>query len=295
MRMNENDQRAFDAPDSPREAAASDNAVFRKAVKVPDRSEGESLDDYLNNINSYLNDLNRRLGEIENTSRPAPPAAPAPDRQPGLTDEPSGAFREAASFSAGPVPSPYGHDVYAERVRSYGAASNWQAAVANPELYPDLDDPAVTRKRRGLRRRRKSSGKVNPAPYRAQTAVPGKKNGFAFVMTLINLCLYAGWSVAYFICDICRNVMLANAQSQMAAQGFTEYTLVISSPVFTVLKVLLYLMPVVLIMWMAGVLSSDKKQLELPDKRLLIGACAVDIFTGILAVVDVFAVRLILG
>ena len=121
----------------------------------------------------------------------------------------------------------------------------------------------------------------------------GGKSRFSFVTTLLNLGLYAGWTVLYFVSLSVRSVMFTSAQAEMASQGVVNYTLSISSPLFTVLKILMYAMPVVILLWAKGVLSADKKDLPQVDRRLLITAFAVDLLAGFIAVYDVLAGKLI--
>ena len=321
----------------------------RETESVPRRMAGESLDEYLRNINSYLNDLNSRLGMLERSAgvqqdvpfaapqEPAVPyagqpgpAAPAPDvpAEGGLADTPpmgpefpEGGFAYAASaapdgfaapdgegsYREPPVDdpedgaaayreeAPYGIDFdaaqYAEPVSHEGyVRSDWQAAVPNPELYPDLDALAEkgTRGRKKEKQRRRKEA-------RPPKMTRGGKSRFSFVTTVINIALYGGWSVLYFVCLAVRSMLFTGAQAEMASQGVAVYSVSISSPLFTVLKILIYAMPVVLLLWMRGVLSAEKKQLPQLDKKLLIAAFAADLLAGIIVIFDVLAARLIFG
>ena len=210
-----------------------------------------------------------------------------------------------------PETPPYGSGPYDAEPAGYGySPGDWQSAVAYPELYPDLNDPQVTGRKTGRGKRggekrpakknKKESKKESRKEKRRQrksapATVRGNVGRFSFVTTLLNLGLYGGWLIAYFISLGVRSAMFTSAQAEMAAQGVANYSVTISSPVFTVLKLLMYAMPVVLLLWMKGVLSADKKGLEPPDKKWLIAAFAVDLIAGFVVIFDVLAAQLVFG
>ena len=302
---------------------------------LPRRMDGESLDEYLRNINSYLNDLNSRLGTLERNAagrqdvsfadpqapdapyaeepRPDAPEPDAPaedgfaDTLPAEAVPPDGAPAFAAAEPQNPagypqdgVPgyegeAPYGIGFdgaqYAEPVAPTGyAPSDWQSAVPHPELYPDLDELAEAGSRN--RKKEKKSRRREARPPRTTR---GGKSRFSFVTTVLNIVLYGGWTVLYFVCLTVRSMMFTGAQAEMASQGVAVYSVSISSPLFTALKIMIYAMPVVLLLWMRGVLSAEKKQLPQLDKKLLIAAFAADLLAGIIVIFDVLAARLIFG
>ena len=292
------------------------------------RAGGESLDDYLQNVNAYLHDLNRRLGvqpeapaaeepadgtaapEDVYFAEPLPEEAPAPQEMPAPLD--GTAPGEAGGSPAGPGRSFYvdglsPYDLPSDASSGYSdSPADWKAAVAHPELYPDLDDPQVTgrkirrKDRRAEKRAAKQRAKQAKRERRreqknAPPAAKGDVSRFSFVTTLLNLGLYGGWLIAYFISLAVRSMMFTSAQAEMAMQGVAAYSVTISSPVFTVLKLLIYVMPVVVLLWMRGVLSADKKGLEPPDKKWLIAAFAADLTVGFVVVFDVLAAKLVFG
>ena len=292
------------------------------------RAGGESLDDYLQNVNAYLHDLNRRLGvqpeapaaegpadgtaapEDVYFAEPLPEEPPAPGESPAPTDE--NAPGEAGGSPAGPGRSFYvdglsPYDLPSDASSGYSdSPADWKAAVAHPELYPDLDDPQVTgrkirrKDRRAEKRAAKQRAKQAKRERRrerknAPPAAKGDVSRFSFVTTLLNLGLYGGWLIAYFISLTVRSMMFTSAQAEMAMQGVAAYSVTISSPVFTALKLLIYAMPVVVLLWMRGVLSADKKGLEPPDKKWLIAAFAADLTVGFVVVFDVLAAKLVFG
>ena len=307
--------------------------MARETESVLRRSSEESLDDYLKNINSYLKDLNTRLGAPSGAPEaqdvPEAEAQEAPFAADGLADgpypeqagddgfspyaepvdgAPDGRFAYAEPYEQSPYAEPYGAypqtewedgaDRYddaafgfAEPMEPDGyVGGDWRAAVSNPELYPDLDDPAVTG-----RKSRKQEKRSRRKQEKTVKTTKGGKSRFSFVTTVINLVLYGGWSVLYFICLSVRSAMFNSAQVEMAAQGVQNYSVTISSPMFTVLKIMIYAMPVVLLLWMGGVLSAEKKQVPQLDKKLLIAAFAVDLLAGFIVIFDVLAARLVFG
>ena len=336
----------------PVDTRSFDEEARREAERVFRRTGGESLEDYLQNINTYLAELNNKLGvqpseqdggEADDGGFPAydaaepsgpagdlppdgpyrpypdagrPPYAASPDGpyrsypdvgRPPYGAPPDGPYRSYPDVGrppyGAPPDGPYqvlpdadqppqgafeGAAMYMESLAPQDGGSNWQAAVPNPELYPDLDDPAVVNPRAA----RKKSGKREKKEKVPKTTKGGKSRS-SFFTTLLNLGLYAGWTVLYFVCLVVRSMMFASAQSQMAAQGVVNYSLSISSPLFTVLKILIYAMPVVILLWMRGVLKADKKELPQVDRRLQIAAFAVDVIAGVIAVYDVLAGQLI--
>lgn len=292
------------------------------------RAGGESLDNYLQNVNAYLHDLNRRLGiqpeapaaegpadgtaapEDVYFAEPLPEEPPAPGKSPAPTDE--NAPGEESGRPAVPGRSFYvdglsPYDLPSDASSGYSdSPADWKAAVAHPELYPDLDDPQVTgrkirrKDRRAEKRAAKQRAKQAKRERRrerknAPPAVKGDVSRFSFVTTLLNLGLYGGWLIAYFISLAVRSMMFTSAQAEMTMQGVAAYSVTISSPVFTVLKLLIYAMPVVVLLWMRGVLSVDKKGLEPPDKKWLIAAFGVDLMVGFIVVFDVLAAKLVFG
>ena len=313
-------------------ASANENAfrpdMAREAEDVLRRSGNESLEDYLKNVDTYLRDLNGRLGapgqapagEDDETAprpegpEPVPFAGDAPVTggftaqryEPGqasyapYTDEgpyapPDGdAYGPYGEYDPGASYDPYGYDdpyaAYAEAAEGY-VRNDWQTAVPNPQLYPDLDDPAVT----GGAGSRKKRGDAAKRKKKAPKLTKKGKSRFSFLTTALNLGIYAGWTVMYFVCLTVRSLMFTGTQTEMAAQGVENYSVTISSPLFIVLKILVYAMPAVLLLWMRGVLSAEKRNVPQPDKKLLVAAFAADLIAGFIIVFDVLAAKLVFG
>lgn len=114
-----------------------------------------------------------------------------------------------------------------------------------------------------------------------------------FVFTLINGLTYAMWLILYVACTVIRYVSFAAAQSQMANSQYPFYTVVFSSPLLTVLKIFAVLFVVILIVWMALMLSADRNRLELPDKRLMIAVMIIDFLFAIAVTFDIVSLHLL--
>lgn len=108
----------------------------------------------------------------------------------------------------------------------------------------------------------------------------------AAVFTLLNLILYGGWMIAYIVCTYIRAFVFSQAQTKMAMQGQLQYTVTVSSPVFTVLKIMLYLLPVFALAWAVIIKTEDKKAI-LCSKKLIIAALVVVICAAFTAFIDI--------
>lgn len=118
---------------------------------------------------------------------------------------------------------------------------------------------------------------------------------FHNVMTV--MCIVCGilWIVLYIICLICRDAMMSQAVSDLAQKGTDEYTLVISSPMFTVLKIFMGCLPVVSILWAVSTVRADKNRKLLCEKKLLITALVCIAVASFSAVVDLARLHMIFG
>lgn len=112
------------------------------------------------------------------------------------------------------------------------------------------------------------------------------------VLTLVNLIVYGVWLVLYIICTMIRASLFDQAQSQMMMQGQYQYTVTVSSPLFTVLKVILYMLPVLALAW-AVVLNREDKKAVICDKKLIIATLAVIGVAAFTAFIDIGKIGLI--
>lgn len=112
------------------------------------------------------------------------------------------------------------------------------------------------------------------------------------VLTLVNLGVYGAWLVAYIICTFVRASLFSQAQTRMAMQGQYQYTVTVSSPVFTALRVILYALPVLAVAW-AIVINREDKKAVICDKKLLIATLVVVLCAAFTAFIDIGKLGLI--
>ncbi len=116
---------------------------------------------------------------------------------------------------------------------------------------------------------------------------------FFFVLSIINSVLFAVWDIAYIICIFLRNSAIATAQTNMALSGQAEYTVEVTSPFFPVLRVLVYILPVMLGLWTVMLYVIDRKDKELADNKLIFTAFGADILAAVLCAIDITALHMI--
>ncbi len=111
------------------------------------------------------------------------------------------------------------------------------------------------------------------------------------------VCVIVGivWIITYVVCVICRDSMMSQAVSDLAQRGAEEYRLVISSPMFTVLKFFMFLLPPTSILWMVSTVAADRKGKLICEKKLLFTALACIAAASFVAVIDLAKVHMIFG
>ncbi len=119
----------------------------------------------------------------------------------------------------------------------------------------------------------------------------GTSRSAAF-FTLLNLFVYGAWIITYIACTMLRASLFAQAQSQMAMQGQFTYTVTVSSPVFGLLKFLLYILPVLALIWAFVIRKQDRKAI-ICDKKLIIAALVVMLVSAFAALADIGKIGLI--
>lgn len=118
-----------------------------------------------------------------------------------------------------------------------------------------------------------------------------------FHNTMTVMCIVCGilWLVLYIVCLICRDAMISKTVSDLANRGAEEYTLIISSPLFTVLKLLMWLVPVISVLWAVSTVKADKKRKLLCEKKLMITALVCIAAAASAAVADLAKLHMIFG
>ncbi len=114
-----------------------------------------------------------------------------------------------------------------------------------------------------------------------------------FTVSAINFILYAVWFAAYIICLILRASAFNSAQSTMALSGQMNYTVEVTSPFFAVLRVFIYFLPVLLLLWTVLLMVADKKRKVLPDKIIILSVFGADLLSAAMVMVDITAAHMI--
>ncbi len=114
-----------------------------------------------------------------------------------------------------------------------------------------------------------------------------------FVLSCINAALYTVWSVAYIVCAFLRDSAFNNAQSSMMLSGQATYTVEVTSPFFGVLKVFAFALPVLISVWTAVLLVTDRKNKALCDNKLIICAFGAAAAAALLCALDVAVINMI--
>ncbi len=116
-----------------------------------------------------------------------------------------------------------------------------------------------------------------------------------FHNTMTGFCSVWGilWAATYIVCVYLRDSMISQAVSNMAMQGATEYSLVISSPMFTILKVMIWIMPIAGILWAVSTVLAEKKGHLLCENKLIITTLVIIGISAVIAVADLAKIHMI--
>ena len=250
-------------------------------LEIKARSDGQSLGDYLDSVNSYIERVGNTYGYGEkkeevvfsarNQTAESEPAA----AETGFEADFFGvneAFPEMADNTANTKP---------DAVFDNGGASADEEVyfTEKPVYYPAASGSAAAEKEPV-----KKQGKLGQllGNYR-----------FASVTTAVNFVYCIFWLISYIISVFSRESFFAQYEARMAADGIFAYHVELASPFFVFLKVLLYLLAVVIILWTVAVVLGDKNKKDLPGKKLLLAVFGVDVIVGITAVIDAASVGLL--
>ena len=116
---------------------------------------------------------------------------------------------------------------------------------------------------------------------------------FFFILSLINGGLYAAWFAAYIICTVLRNSAFNSAQASMAIGGYTTYTVEVTSPMFGVLRAFAYVLPAILLVWIAVLFVLDRKNVKLCDNKLVVAVFGADVLTALVCALDITSLHMI--
>ncbi len=115
------------------------------------------------------------------------------------------------------------------------------------------------------------------------------------IFSLVNGIFYTVWNFVYILCLILRNDAFNTAQVNMALTGQSTYTVEVTSPFFAILKFTAMALPVILAVWTALLVVTDRKGKELCDKKIILAVFVADLLCGVFCVLDVSLLRMILA
>lgn len=114
-----------------------------------------------------------------------------------------------------------------------------------------------------------------------------------FIFTLIFGALNAAWFIIYLICLALRNQAFNTAQTNMMLSGQSSYTVEVSSPFFTVLKLLAYILPVIITVWTVLLIVNDKKNKKLCDKWIIGTVFGAEFVSALLIAADITMLHMV--
>ncbi len=114
-----------------------------------------------------------------------------------------------------------------------------------------------------------------------------------FILSVINGGLYAVWSAAYVITAMLRHSAFNSAQASMALGGYTTYTVEVTSPMFAVLRTIVYALPVLLAVWTVLFFVKERKQVKLCDTWLIVAVFVADLVGALICAFDITAFHMI--
>lgn len=273
------------------------NNVFKIApmkadpVSLPERKEGETLSEYLDGITSYINGISELYGAKEEPHKEVSDVvfAPREAEQPAVPEQP------APETVTVPVPEA-AEEAAAEEAEEevfFGQRSD-PADDIYTEKYEDRQDSPLEEEQDAGgydeedEEYEEYAGEEDDDPY----AGLGKlrrlfgDSRFSVVTCIGNIAAYVIWLIGYVVCIFERESYFASYEANMASKGITSYQITITTPFFAVLKAVLYLMPVVMILWTAAVVLLDKKGKAPVPKKSLGLIFGLDVAVGITAVID---------
>jgi hypothetical protein len=133
-----------------------------------------------------------------------------------------------------------------------------------------------------------------PAPQEQKDAPAQPKTGFQRTFstrrgfarhTLVLGVLSLFWDCAYFFTLIERTVQFNETERTYLMQGVREFTMTFESPLISVLKVLMYVLPVLILIWALRFRRADKKNAYY-NRRTLAVVLALIIVAVFILVLD---------
>ena len=115
--------------------------------------------------------------------------------------------------------------------------------------------------------------------------------GFS-VFTLIAAIFNILWDILYVVAGITRSVMMSNTELALQAQGQTSYTLIFESPMLSILKVFMYLLPILAVVWTILFKKTDGKGTYYNRKIVIVFVCLIAL-TMLFTVIDLTSMHLL--
>lgn len=108
-----------------------------------------------------------------------------------------------------------------------------------------------------------------------------------FVFSLVAGIFNILWFGIYTVCLFLRTQVFNTAQTNMMLSGQSTYTVEVTSPLFGVLKVLAYVIPVIITVWTVLLLVNDKKGRHLCDKWIIGSVFGAQLISALLVTADI--------
>lgn len=239
------------------------------------RKEGESLSEYLDGINNYINGINEQYGV---------------HKEPEKTDDIVFSGKETVVESA-PAEEPAPETVPEKEEVSFGVKST--ATDLLPEdLYTEKysernDSPIEEIPENGSAEYDVPAGEEEPVANVGKIRRIFGDSRLSVLSGILNGVLYVIWIVAYVVCVYQREGLFSRYEARMLADGIASYHMEISTPFIGLLKAMLYIMPIIVILWTVAVVMADKKGKRPASKKTLIGLFGLDTVIGITVLVDI--------
>ena len=182
-----------------------------------------------------------------------------------------------------------------------GAPAPQSFQTGDPLVYPEPEkDAAVYPPQPG--EAAPVSGEAPAAPYVPEGAgytVPftglqrliSTKKAFT-VFTLITGILNILWDFLYFVTVANRELVMGATESSLRSQGQTSYTITFESPLIGLLKVVMYLLPVLAVVWAILFKRADSQKYFYNKKTVIVMLCLIAL-AMFLTVIDLTALHLL--
>ncbi len=117
---------------------------------------------------------------------------------------------------------------------------------------------------------------------------------FSFVMTAVNMIVSVLWGIVYISLLMYRSSVFSSMEMNTTL-NVPAYTVIFSSPLFAVLRVLVYVLPAVYIVWAVSVATAHRRNKKLCTGAFLYASVGLDFLVAVLTLFDLAAANLIFG